>query len=263
MSANNLNVAIKAWGLVVQARSGSTRLPRKMLQPFGGHGSLLSVILQKLKAGFPEATLVLATSDQTADDELASIATQMNIAVYRGSEQDVLARFVGAANEFALSHVVRICADNPFIQEQFVDKLIEEGLANPEADYISWFFGDGLPVIRSHSGFFAEWVAVSALKRAADLTAEPFFHEHVTNYIYTHPELFKINRIEIPPSRQAFFRTVRLTIDTVADWELAEKVYVELRETHTSTNAEYIETYLEQHPSIKQSMLTNIQQNEK
>ncbi len=207
------------WGIVIQARHGSSRLPQKMIKPFAGYPSLLDLILQKLLEVFPADKIILATSENESDNALAAIGYKQGVHVFRGSEQDVLNRFIQASSAHSLTHAVRVCADNPFLDVRFISQLIETGLSHSDSDYVSTFFSNGLPTIRSHSGFFAEWVSCEALQKVAASTSDDFFHEHVTNFIYSNPDVFRIFRIHLLPGRESFYSGVRLTIDTASSFD--------------------------------------------
>lgn len=251
------------WRLVVQARVGSTRLPGKMLLPFADHPTLIGLILQKLKDRFGAEKIILATSNSTQDDALVPEAESRGIQVFRGSEKDVLDRFIGAATAASLTHLVRVCADNPFLSMDAISDLVEEGQREPAADYISWFFPDGRPTIRSHSGFFAEWVTVAALNRIKSLTSDPFFHEHITSYIFDQPSDFIIKKIPLPADRLDFYGEVRLTIDTLSDFQVAEMIFNDLVTSQQQLNPGSVYNYLRNHPDLQAKMTLNIKQNEK
>src|SRR5208337_4929976 len=99
------------------------------------------------------------------------------IKIFRGSENDVLERFIDAATMFGDKNIVRVCADNPFLSMPHIAELVKSYFEN-KPDYISYGFRDGTPSIRSHVGMFLEMVGLQALERANSLTQESFFHEH-------------------------------------------------------------------------------------
>ena len=154
------------WGIVIQARLGSTRLPRKMLAEVGGGRSLLDTILGRLIEQFGASRLVLATTIETADDDLIEVAARSDVAVHRGSVANVLERFLGAADLRGWSKIVRVCADNPFLLPGGIAPLVEVGRSSG-ADYVAYRFGDGTWSILSHCGLFAEYVTCDALREVA------------------------------------------------------------------------------------------------
>ena len=108
---------------LVQARMGSTRLPGKMMMDLCGY-PVLHWVLYRLKRATGLAGIVLATTDLERDEPLAELALGLGIQVFRGSETDVLGRFIAAARRFGADPVVRVCADNPMIAPEEIDRLI-------------------------------------------------------------------------------------------------------------------------------------------
>lgn len=213
---------LKKIGIVIQARTGSTRLPNKMLLPFYDNKTLIEVVIDNLLQIFPTDKIVLATTTDTKDDVLADIAKVSGVLVFRGSEDNVLDRFIKAAEYYGFSHLIRVCADNPFLIQEQLKQLFDYG-EKSNADYLAYFFANGLPSIKTHSGFFAEWVSVDALKKVAKHTDEKLYIEHVTNFIYANPNLFLIEKIAVP--EEEFCGKVRLTIDTIDDFEICKNIY--------------------------------------
>lgn len=219
-------VSAPTFGIILQARMGSTRLPGKVLLPFFGETSILELLVQRLQqlpSGLP---VVLATSVHPADDVLAACAATYNIPCYRGDEQDVLQRFIGCATAFGFTSIIRVCADNPFMDAELLEQLIAEAPATT-ADYCSFQLAGQLPAIRSHWGIFAEYTTREALERAAATTADPFYHEHVTNFLYGHPDQFQVSWLRAP---EGVFEAdeVRLTIDTPEDFAGVQQLYTDL-----------------------------------
>ncbi len=101
-------------GIIIQARLGSTRLPGKILKQFYGEKTLLETVISNVqKVG--ETKIIVATSVNPNNDLLASFLQERGIPFYRGSEDDVLSRFIGAAEVNGFDGIVRICSDNPFL----------------------------------------------------------------------------------------------------------------------------------------------------
>lgn len=207
-------------GIIIQARTGSTRLPKKMLLPFCENENLLDIAIAKAKStGYP---VVLATSNNQEDKQLKKIADQNKILFFAGDENNVLKRFIDAAEAFNLDVIIRYCADNPFIQADYIAQLIKEYEKAPHS-YISFFTDNDLPSIKTHYGFFTELVELKALRSVYQKTSENIFLEHVTNYIYTHPEIFKIKKVRFPFKEPV--NKIRLTIDTEKDFEVAAHLF--------------------------------------
>ncbi|MBK9176748.1 MAG: NTP transferase domain-containing protein [Flavobacteriales bacterium] len=247
-----------AWGIVVQARMGSTRLPGKMLREVHAGRTLMELMLERLLTVHPPDRIILATTTNVLDDPLVEIAQGREINVFRGSEHDVLERFLGAARAMQWDSLVRVCADNPFFRPETIAPLAEAGMA-ANADYAGYFFSDGLPSIRSHCGLFPEWVGLSALKGAAERTLEPLFREHVTNYIYSHPEQFQLVRLPVPDEEQV--RKWRLTVDSEADLDLCRQLLADLGGGEVNWSA--MVEYLGRSPGLLERMRMNMEQNGK
>lgn len=208
-------------GVLIQARMRSTRLPGKVLLPFCGT-TILGVIANKIRTGFPHLEAVICTSTHADDDAIATYAKSLEMPVFRGSEHDVLERFLAAADGFGFDRIVRVCADNPFLDMQLLQELITFADATPDADY--WSFADGeTPSIKTHYGFFAEVVKTSALQDVARQTQDMCYREHVTNFVYS-SGLFDCRFIQIPDwiSKHRF---LRLTVDDENDFALALQLY--------------------------------------
>ncbi len=219
-------------GIVIQARLGSTRLPGKMLMPFYKDESLLGVILKRLKSYFQDIDIVVATTDSPKDDKIELLCKQLNLEVYRGSEDDVLSRFIDVAEKFGFDTIVRVCADNPFILPEYIQNLIDQ-FDESKTDYLSYQFENQVPVIKSHIGLFAEVVSLRALKKVKEKTDNPFYFEHVTNYIYGNPHDFTVDFIDLPVSLHGR-HDIRLTVDTINDFNLVQELYNDILENGIS-----------------------------
>ena len=214
------------YKIIIQARSNSSRLPGKMLMPFCGNQTILDIIINSLISVFDPGDVVLATTNNTSDDALVEIAQKMNVKVFRGDEQDVLKRFIDSADKFTADVIVRVCADNPFLQAESIRGLLNHFDAS-KMDYLSFKMKDNTPVIKSHLGMYAEIVSISALKKVAQLTTDKTYREHVTNYIYSNPDIFKVEFLSLP-YEIGRRNDVRLTIDTKEDFLLGQEIYSEI-----------------------------------
>lgn len=202
---NPRNVAI------IQARMGSSRFPGKMLARLGGI-PLLEWVVRRLLRAASLAQIVLATSDRDSDDALAELATSLGIAVFRGSEADVLGRFVGAANMAGADNVVRICADNPFIDPAEVDRLARYFSDNPcdyacnHQDRLGSNYADG---------FGAEKLSAALLEKIAANALEVRHREHVTLYLWDHASEYTLTAVAAPA--ELAFPKLRFDVDTPDD----------------------------------------------
>ncbi|MDF9830648.1 glycosyl transferase family 2 [Parabacteroides sp. PF5-6] len=245
---------------LVQARIGSTRLPGKILLPFFDEKSILELLIDKLvKIGGKDA-VILTTSVSPANDVIESLALQKGVHCFRGAENDVLDRFIKAAEAYHVKRMIRVCSDNPFLECESIIRLLDD-VADAPCDYIA-FDIFGTPSIQTHYGFWTEYVTLEALKKVASLTEEPLYHEHVTNYIYTHPESFSIRWLAGPEELKEH-TDIRLTIDTEEDFRSAQKIYKELSEEKECPTIKDIIAYLDRYPDFYLSMKNQIIKNSK
>lgn len=247
-------------GIIVQARMGSTRLPGKILKQFYGGKTLLETLLENLHK-VQGTKVIVATSVSENNDQLEYFLKEKGELVYRGSENDVLDRFIKAAEANEVEGIIRICSDNPFMDWHGVSQLVEKAQKG-KADYIGFRINEK-PSILTHFGFWGEFVRLSALKKASETTEQGTpAHEHVTYHIYNHPEEYLCEWIQAPDFLQGR-DDIRLTIDTSEDLVNALKVYSDLKAVNEDFSLQDVVSYLDKHEEIKYSMISNIIQNKK
>ena len=191
---------------VIQARTGSTRLPGKVLATIGDR-PLFAWTIAALRAVPAIDLVVLATSDESADDGLAAVAARL-VSVHRGSARDVLARVWGAVVAHAPDLVVRGTADNPFPDPEVIAAQVA-ACASGGFDYVGT---SGYPL-----GIAAEVARASALETAAREATAPAEREHVMPFLYDHPDRFRIGSLPRP----AAMLHSRYTVDTPEDLAFA------------------------------------------
>lgn len=252
-------------GILVQARLGSTRLPGKMQLPFFQGLTIPQIILERLKSVVPAESIVLCTTNSPDDDALVELAKVCGVQCFRGSENDVLQRFLDAADTHHFQNVIRVCADNPFLSQTYIARLIEVFNAAP-CDYLSFAFHDQTPIMKGHIGLFAEIMRVDFLQRIAEKTSDPLYREHVTNFVYTNTDLFDARFLPVP---EPFFdrKDIRLTIDTFADFkyvqELFEKAYKDSDSLRKDIEINKLFALIEASPDLLQRMSREIEKNQK
>ncbi|MGL5786746.1 MAG: cytidylyltransferase domain-containing protein [Bacteroidales bacterium] len=247
-------------GVIIQARTGSTRLPNKILLDFVNGERIIDILLQNLKKALPDIPVIVATTTSPNDIIFEEIAQRNGVLCFRGDEQDVLNRFIKAAEHFDIDTIIRVCSDNPLLQAESIQKLIEAYKNNP-CDYVSFSFPDNLPVIKSHLGLYPELTTLQTLKKVQVMTSEKIYREHVTNYIYAHPEAFKINLLELPAFLQER-KDIRFTVDTQLDFETMQKLY-SLYHGELNGSLENLVNWIDVHPDIYEIMSKNIKENSK
>ena len=202
---------------ILQARMGSARLPGKSMEPIGGL-PVIEIVLRRLARAKRLDRVVLATSDLPRDDVLAAHAARLGFDVFRGSETDLVARFIGAATKFANGpYLVRATGDNVFMDWDEVDRIIAHGV-DGGWDFVGWQ-NDAHP--NRQNDFAAEFLRRDALERVAAATQAPHDREHVFPYFYAHPELFKVTRIAVDPRLHT---AVKLDLDYPEDLKTLQAI---------------------------------------
>lgn len=246
-------------GIIIQARTGSTRMPEKVIHPFYQEQTILDLLLEKVKK--LKLPVVLATTVNPLDDRLCLLAQKHQVPVFRGSENDVLDRFMETARQHGFEKIIRVCADNPFLDLDSLKALADE-FVDSEADYLGFHLNGDKPSILTHFGFWAEAVRLSALEKAASLTDEKLYHEHVTNFVYGHPNLFNVQFLKADPL--VYSRTdIRMTLDTAEDFEIQKKIYAAILTQNPTFGIREIVQYLDGHPQILDRMKSEIEKNQK
>ena len=201
---------------IIQARLGSTRLPGKVLRPLGGR-TMLECVMLRLADCQTIDQLVIATTTQPADRELIEFCRHRNWHFYAGSENDVLSRYVDAAEKYSADRIVRITSDCPLIAPQLVDQTVDLMNTAPGIDYASNFH----PRRTYPRGLDCEAMTRQTLNRIDRLARTPRYREHVTLYAYQHPEKFTIASINGTED----WSHLRWTVDTEDDLKLASEIY--------------------------------------
>lgn len=201
-------------GCIVQARTTSTRLPQKVLKTLDYNTGLtvLEEVIRRVKLAKKLDIIIIATTDNKADDNIVHIAQNNNIEFFRGSENDVLSRYLKAAQKYKLDHIVRITSDCPFIDPYVIDDLIDFYL-DSKFDYASNCINRTYP-----HGLDCEVFSLDNLEKINLITNDKFYREHVTSFFYTHPENFKLGNMMLENENLS---NIRITIDTKQDYALA------------------------------------------
>lgn len=201
--------------IIVQARMTSTRLPGKVLKQVLGK-PLLEYQLERLRQVKLADEIVIATTTNHTDEPIVELCNSLSFPYFRGSEDDVLSRYYGGATAHQAELVVRVTSDCPLIDPQVIDMVIDYYLQNQfHYDYVS----NGLE--RTYPrGMDTEVFSFSVLQEAfREATAQPD-REHVTPFIYRHPERYALGHVFYSEDCSHH----RWTIDTPQDFELIQKI---------------------------------------
>ncbi len=202
---------------IVQARMGSTRLPGKVLSDIAGQPMIAHVVGRAGRmAGVDE--VVVAIPDLSADDVLAEAIAVLGRRVIRGPAQDVLARYLLAADATSADVIVRITADCPLLSP-LVSSAVVAAFAQGEVDYASNTLDRTYP-----RGLDTEVFGVESLREAMDQAVAAAEREHVTPFIWHRPGRFRLRSVRGTIDRSS----LRWTVDTPLDLTLIRAIYAEL-----------------------------------
>lgn len=204
---------------IIQARMNSKRLPNKMLLDLHGH-PICEWVYKRVSRAKKIDKVVFAIPEIEQDDFLGTFLESLGAEVYRGSEFDVVDRFYKVAKKLRANHVVRICADNPLICPDEIDRLID------------YYFKENCDYAYNHipknnkypDGLGAEICSMDILSEIYNNSHSNSHREHLFNYIWDNENNYNIKTFD-PPAHTAY-PEIKLDIDTLADYEsLISKKY--------------------------------------
>jgi spore coat polysaccharide biosynthesis protein SpsF len=206
-------------GVILQARTSSTRLPGKILKefPYNSGITCLEQVVRRLKKSKRLNEIIIATTKDKEDDKVIGIANKENVKYFKGSKENVLSRYYLAAKENNLGIIVRITSDCPCIDVDIVDSTINDHI-KIKADYTSNTLDRTFP-----HGLDVEVFNFNALEKAHKNATKDYEKEHVTPYINRNPQKFKINIVKAP--KEFYAPDIRITLDTEEDYALLCAVY--------------------------------------
>ena len=199
---------------IIQARCGSTRFPNKVFALIDGK-PLLWHVVNRLKFAKKIDDIIVATTVSAKDDKIEEWCKDNNVYCFRGSEENVLNRYYNASEAFPSDFVVRITADDPFKEPKVIDAVITK-LIEEKYDHVTNNLPPSFP-----EGLDCEAFKKEALDRSEKEAETAFEREHVTQYIYHHPEIFKIGNV----SNGENLSYLRWTVDKDVDFEMVKAVY--------------------------------------
>jgi spore coat polysaccharide biosynthesis protein SpsF len=223
---------------IIQARMSSRRLPGKVLAPLIGR-PMLARQLERVSRSRVDQVIV-ATSERTDDDAIAEVAETEGFACHRGDLGDVLDRFHQVALTLSAEHIVRLTADCPLADHRLIDAVAELHLGEGN-DYTS----NTLRRVFPH-GADVEIMSFDALCTAWRNASEPHEREHVTPYIYGHPESFKLGSLDAREDTSCY----RLTVDYPEDLRLIETIFVEMYTEDPDFSMQDVIALLQRRPEL-------------
>ena len=199
---------------IIQARMGSTRLPGKVLMDIAGKSMLMRTVEHAQRAETLFDTIV-ATSDLDQDNAIVEECVRHNVPVFRGSETDVLDRYLKAAKHFSVDPIVRITSDCPLIEPTVIDRVVKK-FFEEKAEFASNFFERTDP-----RGFDTEVMSYKMLTCVAEKAEHPDHREHPTLFVHVHRDQFHTIS-SLGSSNDSMYR---LTVDTAEDLALIRSIY--------------------------------------
>jgi spore coat polysaccharide biosynthesis protein SpsF len=222
---------------IIQARLGSQRFPGKVLADVGG-APLLARMVERVRRATTIAAIVVATPEGPRDEPLRELARHLGVDRWAGSEDDVLARYAGAAERFGADPIVRLTADCPLIDPALVDRCVERFLA-ADCDIVG--LGGAFP-----DGLDTEVISAAALARAHAEARLPSEREHVTPYLWKHRDRFRGETVEFPASLGGR----RWTVDEPRDLDFVRAVYQRLYRSGGGFGWQDVEALLAREPDL-------------
>jgi len=192
---------------------------------------------------------VIVVADPAIESMIRAL-TPRDISVYVSRRPDMLGHVAAAAREFDAHQLVRVGLDNPFVDPALIDRLVCTANTHPGCDYIGYYSHDGQPAAQSSLGIFAEWARADAIFQAEAQATIALDRQQVTRYLYSHPELFQLRLIPVPP--QLDRQDVRLSIGSEEDWENAQIILDALGPEHLAWQE--IAGLLDSQPRIRDHM---------
>jgi spore coat polysaccharide biosynthesis protein SpsF len=236
--------------VVIQARTGSSRLPGKVMFHAAG-APLLARMIERVCAARTPAEVVVATTTLVADDELAMLARSAGVQVVRGHPTDLLDRHVAAARGTGADVVVKIPSDCPLIDPAAIDRVIGGFLALDDVDYVS-----NLHPVTWPDGFDVEVMTRGALETAWREATRPLEREHTTPFLWDNPDRFVRHNVRCEGGLD-YSQYCRLTLDYPEDYVVIRGVYDALWSAHRTFTLADIIALLEARPALRLANATH------
>jgi spore coat polysaccharide biosynthesis protein SpsF len=228
---------------IVQARTGSTRLPAKVLLDLGG-ATALQRCVDRVRRIRGVSEVVVATTEKPEDDTIVAVARRLGIATSRGSETDVLSRYYQAAKAFRAEAVVRCTSDCPLLDPELSAQVVDALVSAPGTlDFTSNSLEAALP-----RGLDTEACTMDAMERAQKETTDLGEREHVMLHLYRNPDRYRIK--SVLPSPKPDLSHHRWTLDTFDDYRMLSALYEVLGAAAPTASMQQILDVLKKHPEI-------------
>ena len=224
----------------IEARMESTRLPGKILMPLAGRPGLERLV-DRVRHSKLVDEVIVATTDRPSDEATVKACDEAWVRYFRGSSEDVLDRVLKAAKSLNADLIVELTGDCPLLDPEIIDSVIQKYL-DGGYDYVSNVLKRTFP-----RGMDTQVFSVKLLEEISEFTLDAHDRENVSLFIYEHPEYFKLGNVASENPRP----DLRLTVDTIKDYELVSSVYENLYPQNPNFNLSDIILFLDQNPQIK------------
>ena len=228
--------------VIVQARSGSTRFPRKVLKKIGSR-TVLEIIIERINMAQSPIKTIVATTNKQEDDSIVELCRYIGCDYFRGSEKNLLKRHYDCAVKNSAEIILKIPSDCPLVDPIIIDKVIDK-IQSSDYDYVSNLHPPSFP-----DGLDVEAMTFEALQLAFHNAKKNFELEHTTPYIWDNPTIFKIGSI-IYDSSKDWSKIYRLTIDHPEDYIVIDKVIAHFADSNLGFGVGEIIEMLQQNPKI-------------
>lgn len=229
--------------IVVQAQVGSTRLPRKVLLRLGTQ-TVLGRVVDRVRHCKKVDEVVVATTNEDADDAIVDECRRCRVRVIRGSEHDLLARYHQAATVSRATAVIRITADCPLIDPVLIDQLVEHYQTRKVDGRPVDYFSNTQPRTYPH-GLDMEMFSMRALQTAYRQATQKHEREHVTPYFYQHPERFVLANMAQTINQSS----LRWKLDEATDFVFFQSVFRHF-DSHEFVSTHQVLSLLARHPEL-------------
>jgi spore coat polysaccharide biosynthesis protein SpsF len=233
---------------IVQVYAHVPRFHANARRRFGGR-SLLEWVVRRVGEATRLNGVIVAVCEPD-EDRAVNRLVPTDVPVHHGEGDDALDRFTRSLETYPAEGVVCVRGDNLFVDPELIDRLVTVAESEPDCDYVGYCSRDGRPAIHSPVGVYAEWFRAGALRKANRLAREKPDRQHVTRYVYSHPEQFNVRLLPAPSEIDR--DDVRLTVDNEEDWDHAEAIYEALGPERLDWRR--IASLLHHHPALRSRM---------
>jgi spore coat polysaccharide biosynthesis protein SpsF len=202
---------------IIEARMGSSRLPGKVMLPFGEEPAL-GLLLKRVSSAEKLDEVIVATTEEKGDLPIIRFCERIGVKSFRGSENDVMRRVLDAARHCEADLVCELMGDSPFLDPTEINRAITEYQAR-DCDYLSNFWPENTYPL----GFAVQVYRTEVLAKAESMTQKPVDRSHVTTFIYQNPDIFNLGGIEVQGGCRA--PDLRLALDESKDYNAMLAVF--------------------------------------